>query len=79
MSHQKLLAAKQEEERKKFYNQPDANADFDYYCKCPYWTLDEAIALSLGKDPVKVNWNTVCSLRNSTSRCRICQTARSRP
>lgn len=39
----------------RFYNQPKAVADFGYWCKLPYWTLDEAVALLLGLDPHVVN------------------------
>jgi hypothetical protein len=38
-------------EAAKFYNQPKANADFDYWSKAEFWTFDEAIALLLGKEP----------------------------
>ena len=40
-----------------FYNQPSSNADYDHWCKATYWTLDEAIALSFGKDPEQVSWD----------------------
>ncbi len=42
-----------------FFNQLDANADFEYWCKFSGWTLEQAIALSLGKDPKKVNSNSI--------------------
>ena len=29
--------------------------DYDHYCMCPTWTLEEALALSFGKDPERVN------------------------
>ena len=47
------------EERERFFNQPYANADIDYWSKAAHWTLDEAIALSFGKAPERVNWQTV--------------------
>lgn len=50
------------EEKDRYFNQPDANADFDFWSKVAYWTLDEAIALSLGKDPQKVKWDGIKSL-----------------
>lgn len=43
----------------RFYNQPKAMADFGYWCKLPYWTLDEAVALILGRDPHMVNPETL--------------------
>lgn len=48
-----------EEERSLFFNQPHAVADLSYWGKMAHWKLDEAIALSLGKDPIEVNWSTV--------------------
>ena len=56
-AHRKETALKaEEEERNRFFNQPPSNADYDHWCKATYWTLDEAIALSFGKDPECVNW-----------------------
>lgn len=49
---QKALAEKQEAER--FFNLPGAVADFDHWSRCTFWTLDEAVALALGRDPSKV-------------------------
>jgi hypothetical protein len=46
-------------EEARSYHQKDAAADFEYYYQFPVWTLEEAVSLSFGKDPVKVNWNTV--------------------
>ena len=54
------LAAKLiKEEAARFFNLPSANANFDHYCKAAYWTLDECIALSFGKNPKLVNWASV--------------------
>lgn len=53
---------KEGEDRKEqgyFFNQLNAKADFDYWSKATYWTLEEAIALSFGKDPKKVSWKTI--------------------
>jgi hypothetical protein len=33
--------------------------DFLVWSKAPYWTIDEATALSLGKNPKLVNWLTI--------------------
>ena len=46
-------------EQKLFFHQPYADADFPHWAKAAYWTVDEAIALSLGKSPEHVNWATV--------------------
>jgi hypothetical protein len=48
-----------EEEKALFFNQPRAVADISYWGKMALWTLDEAIALSLGKNPSVVNWSAV--------------------
>ena len=52
-------AKAEREEQALFFNQPSAKADFDYWSKAAHWTLDEAIALSLGKSPEVVNWKKV--------------------
>lgn len=45
------------------------SADFEHWAKMPFWTLDESIALLLGKDPKAVTWNTMlmCSEQNYAS------------
>jgi hypothetical protein len=48
-----------ERERQRFFNHPQANPDFEYWSKAPYWTLDEAIALTFGKEPEFVTWEDV--------------------
>jgi hypothetical protein len=47
------------EERALFFHQPHAAANSSYWGKMALWTLDEAIALSLGKNPNAVNWSSV--------------------
>lgn len=42
-------------EKKRFYNQPAAAARFEFWCKADFWTVDEAAALLLGRDPELVN------------------------
>jgi hypothetical protein len=37
----------------------DSVPDFEYWTKMPFWTLDESIALLLGKDPEIVTWDIV--------------------
>jgi hypothetical protein len=44
------MAAKEEAERS-----ISRSADFVYWAKAPYWTLQEAMALVLGKDPTAAN------------------------
>jgi hypothetical protein len=47
------------EERRRFFNQPNAKADFAHWAKMTYWMLDEAIALAFGKAPEVVTWDRV--------------------
>jgi hypothetical protein len=47
------------EEKARFYNQPYADADFNHWSRAAHWTLDEAVALSLGKNPEVVNWKAL--------------------
>ena len=37
------------------FDQPEADADFPFWMNMAYWNLQEAVALSLGKDPRLVN------------------------
>ena len=59
------VLAKQEKER--FYNQLYANADFVHWAKAAHWTLDEAIALSFGKEPAIVTWKEIEKLKGQTA------------
>jgi hypothetical protein len=58
----KALAKAAAEEAGRFFNQPSASADLQHWTRMSLWTLDEAVALSLGKDPRRVNWDNVRSL-----------------
>lgn len=46
-------------EKNRFFNLPESEADFDFWSKTAHWTLDEACALSFGKDPNKVSWKNI--------------------
>lgn len=54
-----VLAAMQREEDARFFNQPQAKADFYHWSKAEHWSLDEAMALVLGKAPEIVSWDTI--------------------
>jgi hypothetical protein len=54
-----LRLAAEREEQGRFFNQPWSTADFDHWSKAAHWTLDEALALSFGKAPERVNWERV--------------------
>lgn len=44
------------------YNRPSAAADFHHWAKSAFWTLDEAVALALGREPRAVRWNEISPL-----------------
>lgn len=44
------------EENLRFYNQKQATADFVHWSKAAHWSIEEAIALSFGKEPDLVSW-----------------------
>ena len=54
------------EENERLFNQPRADMDVTHWSRMSYWTLDEAVALSLGKDPRVVKWDRVKSLVHSS-------------
>ena len=51
-----------EDDKERFFSQPSADADFDYWSKMAHWTLDEAVALSFGKSPKVVNKKSLSSV-----------------
>ena len=57
-----ISAQAEREEQERFFNQPQARADFAHWSKTAYWTLDEATALSFGKDPHLVDWKSIKGL-----------------
>jgi hypothetical protein len=46
-------------EKQRFFNQPGANADLIHWGKMPTWTEQEGVALTFGKKPEIVNWETI--------------------
>lgn len=55
------------EERERFYNQRYAYADFVHWAKAAHWTIDEAVALSFGKEPSVVTWKEIEKLTRVTA------------
>ena len=51
-----------EEDQGQFFNALDARADFEYWSKMTYWTLEEAIALSFGKNPQIVSGTSLITV-----------------
>jgi hypothetical protein len=54
-----LKEREEQEEQQSFFNETTAAADFEHWSQTAYWSLDEAVALCLGKDPRHVNWANV--------------------
>ncbi len=46
-------------EANQWFNQPDCKAEWGFWCAAGYWSLEEAIVLTLGKDPRRVSWKAV--------------------
>lgn len=52
--------AEEQAEKSLYYNKPDHDAEFDYWCKQPYWNvLDEGVILILGKEPRKIKYDYI--------------------
>lgn len=49
------------EERLRFFNQESAKPSYDYWAQMSFWSLDECVALSLGRDPKVVSWERIQS------------------
>lgn len=54
-AQQERQAREDAEEQVRFFNLPSAAARFDHWSRLPLWKLDEAIALTFGKDPSLVH------------------------
>jgi hypothetical protein len=57
---------REEGEKRLFFNQPFCSADNSFWCKQPFWTIDEGICLVLGRDPRKVTWDSIRSHTKSS-------------
>ncbi|PPD14203.1 MAG: hypothetical protein CTY25_13435 [Methylobacterium sp.] len=53
---QKAVERRNAEENNLFFSRPESNADVMYWSRMSLWTLEDATALSFGKDPRKVSW-----------------------
>ncbi len=53
-------------EKQYFFNHPNAHADLDHWSKAAYWTVDEANALALGRDPEIVTSEVMERHKNSS-------------
>ena len=57
----KLVEEMRREEQLRFFHQPHAAADFDHWSKAEHWSLEEAVALAMGKAPEIVSWSKIDS------------------
>jgi hypothetical protein len=57
--YEELRVESESQEQERFFNQPHAGADVVHWSKAAHWTLDEAVALSLGKAPEVVTWEKI--------------------
>ncbi len=58
-----LLREREEQlDRHRFFNDPETAADFSLWTRQPCWSLDEATALILGKNPQVVDWAHIAPL-----------------
>jgi hypothetical protein len=48
-----------QEDAARFFNKPGASAAFSHWSKAAYWTIDEGVALILGRDPNLVTWEGI--------------------
>src|SRR5512132_1732264 len=58
-TRRKRRARAEAKEHSRFFNRPSADADFVHWSKTAYWTIDEGVALLLGKAPETVYWESV--------------------
>jgi hypothetical protein len=53
------VAELQRWEDARFFHQPSAKADFEHWSKAAYWSIEEAVALAMGKAPELVSSKTI--------------------
>jgi hypothetical protein len=56
----------QREENARFFNLPHAAADFGFWSKMEHWSLDEALALAMGKAPEYVSWDKIKAFKGTS-------------
>ncbi len=60
--HDKPAPSRQEDDRWKFFNRAKAQANFGFWTRVDAWSLEEAVALCLGRNPDLVNSKTLRGL-----------------
>jgi hypothetical protein len=59
LSSREYQTRAEEQERQYIFNSAIASADFDHWTRLPYWSLDEAVALSFGRASEIVSWKVI--------------------
>lgn len=65
-SYEEFVARAEAKEKLLFFNSRAADADFDHWSRAAHWTLEEAVALSFGKDPNQVNWRSISTYEHAS-------------
>jgi hypothetical protein len=55
----KAIAKRNAEEARQSFNLPNAQANISHWSRMSVWTIDQAVALSLGREPRLVNWDSI--------------------
>ena len=55
-------ARRSSDDDRRFFSRVTAEAQISHWAKLAYWTLDEAVALSFGKEPEVVYWESIKSM-----------------
>ena len=64
---EELSQKRAEDDQGRFFNQPNAEADFYYWSKMSEWKMEEALALSFSKDPEVVTGKRLEGILSYTS------------
>src|ERR1019366_7936927 len=59
---EELRLRREREEKQRFFNRPRADMDVTHWSRMSCWSIDQAVALSLGKDPRVVKWGLVAAM-----------------
>lgn len=65
--HEAVQEKYQKDDLKRFFHEPKADADIDYWSKMPEWSVEEAVVLSFGKSPNVVTWPRLEAILSYTS------------
>lgn len=66
IERERVKQAAQRNDEVAYFSRPEATANFPVWCALEDWTMDEATALLLGKDPLKVRWSNVSKIEEDS-------------